>query len=165
MPLAGTRDNDEHRAQLEEWMRSYRAEELFDADGVLIEELQQLAPVGTRRMSANPHANGGLLTKPLKLPDFRDRAVEVTAPGASIHEPTRVLGEYLIDVVRDNPTNFRIFGPDETASNRLNPVYAVTDKVFAGDIIDTDEHLAHVAAGWWRSCPSTPARAGSRATR
>ena len=159
VPLAGTRDNDEHRAQLEEWMRSYRAEELFDDDGILVEELQQLSPQGTRRMSANPHANGGLLTKPLKLPDFRDRAVEVTAPGASIHEPTRVLGEYLIDVVRDNPTNFRIFGPDETASNRLDPVYAVTDKVFAGEIRDTDEHLArsgrvveilseHTCQGW-----------------
>jgi xylulose-5-phosphate/fructose-6-phosphate phosphoketolase len=158
VPLAGTRDNDEHRAELETWLRSYRAEELFD-DGTLIDSLQQLAPVGTRRMSANPHANGGLLTKPLKLPDFRDRAVEVTEPGASIHEPTRVLGEYLIDVVRDNPTNFRIFGPDETASNRLNPVYEVTDKVFAGTIIDTDEHLArsgrvmeilseHTCQGW-----------------
>jgi xylulose-5-phosphate/fructose-6-phosphate phosphoketolase len=158
VPLAGTRDNAEHRAQLEEWLRSYRAEELFE-DGVPIEALRDLAPTGTRRMSANPHANGGLLTKPLQLPDFRDRAVEVTAPGASIHEPTRVLGEYLVDVVRDNPTNFRIFGPDETASNRLSPVYAVTDKVFAGDIVDTDEHLGrsgrvveilseHTCQGW-----------------
>ena len=89
-------------------------------------------PTGDRRMSANPHANGGLLRRPLVLPDFRDHAVEVTAPGASVHEPTRVLGQYLVDVVRDNPDNFRIFGPDETASNRLDAVYEVTDKVFAG---------------------------------
>ena len=126
---------------------------------VLVQELRQLAPTGTRRMSANPHANGGLLTKPLKMPTSATDAVEVTAPGASIHEPTRVLGQYLIDVVRDNPTNFRIFGPDETASNRLDPVYAVTDKVFAGEILDTDEHLArsgrvveilseHTCQGW-----------------
>ncbi len=159
VPLAATRENDEHRAQLEQWMRSYRAEELFGTDGVLVESLRALAPVGERRMSANPHANGGLLTRPLRLPDFRDRAVEVSEPGGSIHEPTRVLGEYLIDVVRDNPTNFRIFGPDETASNRLNPVYEVTDKVFAGTIVDTDEHLArsgrvveilseHTCQGW-----------------
>ena len=159
VPLAGTRDNAEHRAQLVEWMRSYRAEELFDDDGMPRPELRALAPEGTARMSANPHANGGLLTKPLVLPDFRTKAVEVSEPGASIHEPTKVLGEYLIDVVRDNPTNFRIFGPDETASNRLNPVYAVTDKVFAGEIIDTDEHLGrsgrvveilseHTCQGW-----------------
>ncbi len=142
VPLAQTRENDAHRAQLEEWLRSYRPEELFE-DGVLRADLRSLAPAGERRMSANPHTNGGLLTQPLRLPDFRTRAVEVSEPGASIHEPTRVLGEYLIDVVRDNPTTFRIFGPDETASNRLDPVYAVTDKVYAGEIIDTDEHLAH----------------------
>ncbi|WP_051551439.1 phosphoketolase family protein [Nocardioides sp. URHA0020] len=159
VPLAGTRENDAHRAQLEEWLRSYRPEELFDDDGVPIEAIRALAPHGTRRMSANPHANGGLLKKPLELPDFRTKAVEVTEPGASIHEPTKVLGEYLIDVVRDNMTNFRIFGPDETASNRLSPVYAVTDKVFAGEILETDEHLAtsgrvveilseHTCQGW-----------------
>ncbi len=94
-------------------------------------------------MSANPHANGGLLRRPLELPDFRSHAVEVTEPGASIHEATRELGRYLVDVVRDNPTTFRIFGPDETASNRLDAVYSVTDKAFAGEILPSDEHLAH----------------------
>jgi xylulose-5-phosphate/fructose-6-phosphate phosphoketolase len=159
VPLSETRDNDAHRAQLEEWLRSYRAEELFDEAGVLRPDLRALAPEGTRRMSANPHANGGLLTRPLRLPDFRTRAVDVPAPGATIHEPTKVLGEYLVDVVRDNPDNFRIFGPDETASNRLSPVYEVTDKVFAGEILDVDEHLArsgrvveilseHTCQGW-----------------
>ena len=116
-------------------MRSYRPEELFDDDGRLVAALRALAPAGHRRMSANPHANGGRLRRPLALPDFRDHAVEVTAPGASVHEPTRVLGQYLVDVVRDNPDNFRIFGPDETASNRLDAVYEVTDKVFAGEIL------------------------------
>jgi xylulose-5-phosphate/fructose-6-phosphate phosphoketolase len=143
VPLAGTRENDAHREQLEQWMRSYRPEELFDDDGRLVASLQELAPAGHRRMSANPHANGGRLRRPLALPDFRAHAVEVTAPGASVHEPTRELGRYLIDVVRDNPDNFRIFGPDETASNRLDAVYEVTDKVFAGEIRPVDEHLAH----------------------
>jgi xylulose-5-phosphate/fructose-6-phosphate phosphoketolase len=159
VPLSGTRDNAAHRAQLQEWMASYRPEELFDADGRLVPELRALAPAGDRRMSANPHANGGLLKRPLVLPDFRTRAVEVTAPGASTHEATRVLGEYLLDVVRANPDNFRIFGPDETASNRLDAVYEATDKVFAGIIEDIDEHLApsgrvvemlseHTCQGW-----------------
>ncbi|HTW16852.1 MAG TPA: phosphoketolase family protein [Nocardioides sp.] len=143
VPLAGTRDNAAHRAQLQDWLASYRPGELFDADGRLVPELRALAPAGTRRMSANPHANGGLLKRPLRLPDFRSRAVEVTAPGASVHEATRVLGEYLLDVVRANPDNFRIFGPDETASNRLDAVYEATDKVFAGIIEDVDQHLAH----------------------
>ncbi|WP_281369053.1 hypothetical protein [Nocardioides ungokensis] len=114
-------------------------------------------------MSANPHANGGLLRTPLRLPDFRDHAVEVTEPGGSIHEATRVLGRYLVDVVRDNDSTFRIFGPDETASNRLDAVYEVTDKVFAGEIRDLDEHLAH-SGRVMEIPPSTPARAGSRAT-
>lgn len=159
VPLAATRDNDEHRAQLEEWMRSYRAEELFDDDGAPRADLRALAPHGDRRMSANPHANGGRLSVPLRLPDFRDHAVEVSAPGTGIHEPTRVLGDYLVQVVRDNPDNFRIVGPDETASNRLSAVYDVTDKVFAGELLDSDEHLArsgrvmeilseHTCQGW-----------------
>jgi xylulose-5-phosphate/fructose-6-phosphate phosphoketolase len=159
VPLAETRENADHRRMLEDWMRSYRPDELFDDDGVPLPELRTLAPEGTRRMSANPHANGGLLRVPLRLPDFRDHAVELTEPGGSIHEPTRVLGQYLVDVVRENPHNFRIFGPDETASNRLDAVYEVTDKVFAGEIVDTDEHLArsgrvmeilseHTCQGW-----------------
>ncbi len=143
VPLAATREDDGHRAQLEQWLRSYRPEELFDDDGSPLPWLRRLAPRGHRRMSANPHANGGLLKKPLRLPDWRDVAVEVEAPGESIHEPTRVLGDFLLEVVRDNPTNFRLFGPDETASNRLDAVYGATDKVWAGEIIDLDEHLAH----------------------
>ena len=110
-------------------------------------------------MSANPHANGGLLRHPLRLPDFRACAVDVQSPGTSSHEATRVLGRYLVDVIRENPDNFRIFGPDETASNRLDAVYEVTDKVFAGEILDVDEHLArsgrvveilseHTCQGW-----------------
>ena len=159
VPLAATRENDAHRTQLEEWMRSYRPEELFDGDGRLVPALRALSPEGHRRMSANPHANGGRLRRPLALPSFRDHAVEVSAPGASVHEPTRELGRYLVDVVRDNPDNFRIFGPDETASNRLDAVYEVTDKVFAGEILPVDEHLApsgrvmeilseHTCQGW-----------------
>jgi xylulose-5-phosphate/fructose-6-phosphate phosphoketolase len=159
VPLAETRTDDDHRQMLEDWMRSYRPEELFGDDGAPVRGLLDLAPAGTRRMSANPHANGGLLRRPLEMPDFRAHAVEVTTPGASIHEATRVLGQFLVDVVRDNPTTFRIFGPDETASNRLDAVYQVTDKVFAGEILDTDEHLArsgrvleilseHTCQGW-----------------
>jgi xylulose-5-phosphate/fructose-6-phosphate phosphoketolase len=159
VPLAATRENAEHRAQLEEWMRSYRPAELFDEHGVLLPELRDLSPHGVRRMSANPHANGGLLRRPLELPDFRSHAVTVDSPGESVHEATRVFGQYLVDVIRLNPDNFRIFGPDETASNRLDAVYAVTDKVFAGEIVETDEHLAtsgrvvemlseHTCQGW-----------------
>ena len=117
------------------------------------------APAGARRMSANPHANGGLLRRPLDLPPWSTNAVDVTGPGESIHEPTRVLGSWLVDVVRRNPDDFRIFGPDETASNRLDAVYEVTDKVFAGEILPVDEHLArsgrvvemlseHTCQGW-----------------
>ena len=123
-------------------MRSYRPEELFDADGRVIDRIAALAPAGDRRMSANPHANGGLLLKPLVLRDFRERGVTVSAPGASVHEPTRVMGQYLLDVMIDNTDNFRIVGPDETASNRLDAVYAVTDKVWQGEIRPVDEHLA-----------------------
>ncbi|GAA2012907.1 phosphoketolase family protein [Nakamurella flavida] len=142
VPLTETRTNASHRAMLAEWMRSYRPEELFDADGRVIERIAALAPVGDRRMSANPHANGGLLRRPLILRDFRERGVEVTAPGASIHEPTRVMGQYLLDVMIDNLDNFRIVGPDETASNRLDAVYATTDKVWQGEILPVDVHLA-----------------------
>ena len=120
VPLAEARQNPEHLALLEEWLRSYHAEELFDADGALVPELAALAPHGDRRMSANPHANGGLLLRDLRLPDFRDYAVDVPAPGATISEATRVLGTWLRDVIRDNPANFRLFGPDETESNRLD---------------------------------------------
>ena len=159
VPLAAARQNPEHLAQLEEWMRSYHAEELFDADGALIPELAALAPAGDRRMGANPHANGGLLLRDLRLPDFRDYAVDVPAPGATTSEATRVLGDWLRDVIRDNPSNFRLFGPDETESNRLTNVYEATDKQFEGVIVPGDNHVAragrvievlseHMCQGW-----------------
>ena len=159
VPLARTREDDAHRALLEEWMRSYRPEELFGDDGSPVAALRAFAPQGARRTSANPHANGGLLRRPLDLPSFATAAVEVSRPGGSTHEPTRVLGHWLAEVIRRNPADFRLFGPDETASNRLDAVYDVTDKVFAGEIRDSDEHLAtsgrvmeilseHTCQGW-----------------
>jgi xylulose-5-phosphate/fructose-6-phosphate phosphoketolase len=159
VPLAETRENPRHRALLEEWLRSYRPDELFDDHGRLVPELRALAPVGERRMSANPHANGGLLLRDLVLPDFRDYAVEVEAPGTTSHEAMRVLGRFVADVVRRNPENFRIFGPDETASNRLGDVFAVTDRQWGAEILPTDESLApsgrvvevlseHLCQGW-----------------
>ena len=122
VPLAGTRKNPEHRAQLEAWLRSYRPEELFDEKGALRAELKAAAPTGDRRMSANPHANGGLLLHDLDLPDFRDYAVPVERPATATHEATRVLGGFLRDVITRNLDRFRVMGPDETASNRLSAV-------------------------------------------
>src|SRR5215204_3537773 len=126
VPFSDVRDNPENLARLERWLRSYRPEELFDASGRLLPELKALAPKGSRRMSASPHANGGLLRKPLDLPDFREYAVPVPARGTVQHENTKPLGEFLRDVVRRNMTNFRVFGPDETASNRLQAIYQAT---------------------------------------
>jgi xylulose-5-phosphate/fructose-6-phosphate phosphoketolase len=148
-----------HLAALEQWMRSYRPEELFDERGALRPELAALAPEGERRMGANPHANGGLLLRDLELPDFRDYAVEVPKPGVSTSEATRVLGEYLRDVVERNRENFRIMGPDETESNRLGAVFEVTSRVWAAEASPGDEHLAadgrvmevlseHLCQGW-----------------
>jgi xylulose-5-phosphate/fructose-6-phosphate phosphoketolase len=159
VPLADTRNNDEHRRQLEEWMRSYRPEELFDDAGTLIPELRAFAPVGDRRMSANPHANGGLLLRELALPDFRDYAVTVESPARTSSEATRVLGRFMADVVRANPDNFRVFGPDETESNRLGDLFSVTDRQWEAEILATDENLAptgrvvevlseHLCQGW-----------------
>ncbi|WP_159795993.1 phosphoketolase family protein [Puerhibacterium puerhi] len=144
VPLASARDTEEHLRVLEQWLRSYRPEELFDADGRVIEDVSALAPTGTLRMSDNPHANGGLLLKDLRLPDFRDYAVDVPHPGGAVAEAPRVLGQWLTDVVRLNPHNFRIFGPDETASNRLQAVYDATDKQWDAEFLDAavDEHLA-----------------------
>ena len=133
-----------HVAQLESWMRSYKPEELFDADGRLIAELAELAPQGTRRMGANPHTNGGLLLRDLRLPDFRVHAVGVPSPGAVDAEDTRVLGKFLRDVVKLNEPqrNFRIFGPDETLSNLLGDVFEVTNRQWDGTHVDGDEFLA-----------------------
>jgi xylulose-5-phosphate/fructose-6-phosphate phosphoketolase len=145
VPLARLREQPEHLRALEAWLRSYRAEELFDERGELRAELAELAPRGERRMSANPHANGGLLLRELRLPDFRDYAVDVPKPGVGSSEPTRVLGAFLREIVRLNADrrNFRIFGPDETASNRLGAVFEATNRVFLGEIRDGDDHLAH----------------------
>lgn len=142
VPLASARDSEEHLRILERWLESYRPEELFDATGRVVEDIRKLAPSAHMRMSDNPHANGGLLLKDLNLPDYRDWAQDVPAPGASMAEATRVMGEYLETVVTNNMDNFRIFGPDETASNRLQAVLKVTDKVWEADILPTDEHLA-----------------------
>ena len=142
VPLAEVRTNPRHLDQLAEWLSSYRPEELFDSGGSLRDELQQLAPAGERRMSANPKANGGSVLRDLELPDFRRYAVEVQAPATATAEATRVLGTWLRDVVAANPQNFRIFGPDETASNRLDAVYAETSKQWDARTEPVDEHLA-----------------------
>ena len=142
VPLSDPAKNPEHLAQLEAWLRSYRPQELFDAGGRLIPELQELAPVGARRMGANPHANGGLLRKDLRMPDFRAYAVAVESPGASDAEDTRVFGRFLRDVVKENGDNFRLFGPDETLSNRLNAVFEATNRQWEAERSPDDEFLA-----------------------
>jgi xylulose-5-phosphate/fructose-6-phosphate phosphoketolase len=138
VPLAGVRENPAHLQQLEEWLRSYRPEELFDESGRLVPELRELAPAGTRRMSANPHANGGLLRKALRLPDFRGYGIEVEAPGTTTAENTRPLGRFLRDVMRRNPDNFRVFGPDENTSNKLDAIYEVSKKLWLADLLPED---------------------------
>jgi xylulose-5-phosphate/fructose-6-phosphate phosphoketolase len=161
VPLTGFSANADHIGLLETWMRSYRPEELFDDHGELKPELAALAPEGTRRMSANPHTNGGLLLKDLLLPDFRDYAVKVTQPGAQIAEATRVTGTFLRDVMKANAAakNFRVMGPDETTSNRLDALFEVTNRISAAEIIPGDDHIAldgrvmevlseHLCQGW-----------------
>ncbi len=161
VPLAGLAKKPEHFRQLEGWLRSYRPDELFTDAGALRPELAELAPRGDRRMGANPHANGGRLTRDLVLPDFRDYAVAVPAPGAVEGEATRVLGRFLRDIMAQNEAtkNFRVFGPDETSSNRLDALFEVTNRVMTGRILPTDEHVApdgrvmevlseHLCQGW-----------------
>ena len=159
VPMTDVRDNPEHLALLEEWLRSYRPDELFEDEGRFRPELAELAPDGDRRMSANPHANGGELLRDLVLPDFRDYAVAVEKPGTTTSEPTRVLGSFLRDVVARNEHNFRLFGPDETTSNRLGDVLSVTNRVWNAELEPTDEALApegrvleilseHLCQGW-----------------
>ena len=142
VPMGEVRTNAAHRDILETWLRSYRPDELFDEQGALIPELAELAPHSYRRMSANPHANGGLLLHELALPDFRDYAVEVKAPGATTAEATRVMGTFIRDVIDQNRQTFRLFGPDETSSNRLGAVFEVTDRQFDAEILPTDEGQA-----------------------
>ncbi len=159
VPLADVRDRPERLAALAKWMRSYRPEELFDADGRPVPEVTSDVPYGPRRMSANPHANGGELLRPLVLPDFRDYGVEVKSPATATSEPTRIFGTFLRDVIAANPRDFRLMGPDETASNRLQAVFEVTDRAWDAERLPTDEHLApdgrvmevlseHLCQGW-----------------
>jgi xylulose-5-phosphate/fructose-6-phosphate phosphoketolase len=138
VPLADVHDNPGHLAQLEAWLRSYRPEELFDAAGALRADLKALAPAGPRRMSANPHANGGLLRRPLRLPDFHDYAEPVAAPAREEAYNTRPLGRLLRDVMARNPDNFRVFGPDENTSNKLDDIYAVSKKLWLADYLPED---------------------------
>jgi xylulose-5-phosphate/fructose-6-phosphate phosphoketolase len=142
VPLTEVHSNPEHRKQLESWLLSYRPEELFDENGSLIPELAALPPKDERRMSANPHANGGLLLRDLVLPDFRQYGVAGSKPGTTLSEATKALGVFLRDVIVANPSNFRLFGPDEVASNRLQPVFEVTDRQWEADTLITDDHLA-----------------------
>ena len=159
VPMAEVRGNPKHLKVLETWMRSYRPEELFDEAGRLRPELAALAPAGTRRMTANPVTNGGLVLEDLRLPDFRDYAVDVPKPGTTTSEATRVLGAFLRDVIAANPSSFRLFGPDETSSNRLSAVFEKTDKAWMAERLAVDEHLApdgrvmevlseHLCQGW-----------------
>jgi xylulose-5-phosphate/fructose-6-phosphate phosphoketolase len=138
VPLAGVRENPEHLKILENWLRSYKPEELFDKIGQLIPELKELPPTGTRRMSASLHANGGLLRKPLRLPDFRDYALALEKPGRTAADNTRPLGCFLRDIMRQNPMTFRVFGPDETTSNRLDAVYEASKKLWLADYLPED---------------------------
>jgi xylulose-5-phosphate/fructose-6-phosphate phosphoketolase len=142
VPLTAVRTNPDHLAMLEAWMRSYAPETLFDENGALRTDLQLLAPSGLRRMGANPVANGGLVLAELRLRDFAGYAVDVPAPGAVDAEATRATGAFLRDIIRDNPANFRIVGPDETASNRLDAVFEVTDRVFTGEWSPLDDHVS-----------------------
>ncbi|HEY5094705.1 MAG TPA: phosphoketolase family protein [Candidatus Eremiobacteraceae bacterium] len=159
VPVSDVRANPEHLRILEEWMRSYRPAELFDDYGKLKAELAALAPAGERRMGANPHANGGLLLRDLVMPDFRDHAVQVAAPGGCRAEATRVLGTFLRDVMRLNADNFRVVGPDETSSNRLDALFDFTDRCSTAEIYPNDDHVApdgrvmevlseHLCQGW-----------------
>ena len=159
VPIPAARDTPEHLKQLEAWLKSYRPEELFDESGALVPDLAGLAPRGARRMSANPHANGGEFLHDLVLPDFREYAVAVEKPAAASSEATRVLGAFLRDVVAKNPTTFRLFGPDETQSNRLDAVFTVTSRAWEAQVEPTDEQLApdgrvmeilseHLCQGW-----------------
>jgi xylulose-5-phosphate/fructose-6-phosphate phosphoketolase len=145
VPLAQLATKPRHLEMLERWMKSYKPQELFDGDGKLIPKLAELAPKGEKRMGANPHANGGTLLRDLKMPDFREYAVSVPKPGNTEAEATRIMGTFLRDIMKLNMdrSNFRIFGPDETASNRLSALFEVTDRMWDAEILKTDDHCSH----------------------
>jgi xylulose-5-phosphate/fructose-6-phosphate phosphoketolase len=138
VPLTKVKENPAHLKLLEDWLHSYKPNELFDDTGKLIPDLKVLAPKGSKRMSANPHANGGLLRKILRLPDFKDYAITIEKPGSLFAENTRPLGQFLRDIMRDNPNNFRVFGPDENSSNKLDDIYTVSKKTWMADILPED---------------------------
>ncbi|MFJ2082801.1 phosphoketolase [Micromonospora chokoriensis] len=159
VPLSGVRDNPAHLAELERWLRSYRPEELFDATGAPVDEVRTLPPRGDRRMSANPVTNGGVVLRDLTLPDFRDYAVEVPEPGQPMAGATGALGPWIRDVISANPQTFRLFGPDEVASNRLGAAFEVTDRAWVAATVPGDDHLSpdgrvmevlseHLCQGW-----------------
>ncbi|MGB5364791.1 MAG: phosphoketolase family protein [Polyangiales bacterium] len=145
VPLTGVRDDPKRLAQLEDWLKSYRPDELFDQAGRLVPELKALAPVGDRRMSANPVANGGLLRKALRMPDFREYGLEVERPAQIRAENTRPLGRLLRDVMQRNPDRFRVFGPDENTSNKLDAIYEVSKKLWLADYLPEDEDGGELA--------------------
>jgi xylulose-5-phosphate/fructose-6-phosphate phosphoketolase len=138
VPLSGVKKNPAHLKMLEEWLRSYKPDELFDAGGALVQELRELTPTGSRRMGANPHANGGLLKKTLRLPDFHDYAVKFEKPGQIEAENTRPLGQFLRDTMKLNMNNFRVFGPDENTSNKLDAIYEVSKKFWIAEFFPED---------------------------
>jgi xylulose-5-phosphate/fructose-6-phosphate phosphoketolase len=168
VPLPEVRTNPAHLSQVEEWLRSYRPGELFDDQGTPAADLLSLVPAGDRRLGASPHANGGLLLRDLTIPDFRGYAIAVKEPGAAVSEPTRVLGSLLRDVMAANreQRNFRVFGPDETESNRLNALLEVTGKAWEEHTLPVDRHLSadgrvvemlseHTCQGWLEGYPLT----------
>jgi len=146
VPLASVRKNTAHLKFLEDWMRSYKPEELFDANGTLVAELREMAPSGNRRMGANPHANGGLLKKSLRLPDFREYEVKFDQPGQTEADNTRPMGAFLRDVMKSNMQSFRVFGPDETTSNRLDALYEVTKKFWIEESFPEDADGGELAS-------------------
>ncbi|MCX7627512.1 MAG: phosphoketolase family protein, partial [Methylophilaceae bacterium] len=146
VPIGEVKTRPERLAMLEAWLKRYRPEELFDANGRLLPELKALAPKGARRMSANPHANGGLLRKALRMPDFRAYAVELPGPACHFAENTRPLGRFLRDIMAQNPGNFRVFSPDENTSNKLDDLYAVTKKTWLADLLPSDADGGELAA-------------------
>ncbi len=161
VPLAEVRANPEHLRQPEEWMKSYRPEELFDSNGAPVAELAELAPISDRRMGAKPHANGRLVLQDLVLPEFENYAVDVPAPGSVTAASTRIVGGYLRDVMKLNAEtrNFQVVGPDETAPNRLGSLFDVTDRMWAAEKLPTDDHISpdgrvmdvlseHMCQGW-----------------